>query len=130
MIDFTQELMTPLEAARWFRRSQTWIRDQRGLLRLRFGQSQPLYHVDVCRAFVLGTIRALDADRIRHVQIAALEASCGLRRVCRCGRRGGLAWRSPEQEAARPVVAGAAAIERSGASRAVSIAGMTWIAGD
>ena len=78
MVEITQELMTPQETAEWFRRSPTWVREQKHLLRMRASGGQALYHVDVCRAYVLGTMRSLDEDGLRRVQIAALEASCKL----------------------------------------------------
>lgn len=73
-----QELMTPQEAARWFRRSVSWLRQQADLVRLGAHGSQPLYHVDVCRAFVLGKMRELDRQELRQVQMEALAASCRL----------------------------------------------------
>jgi hypothetical protein len=78
MIEITQELMTPHEAARWFRRSPSWLRQQAKLLRMGGPNGQPLYHVQVCRAYVLGRLCALaDAD-LRRVQLQALGAACGL----------------------------------------------------
>lgn len=71
-----QELMTPDEAARWFRRSPSWLRRQHDLQRLGTAQGQPLYHVDICRAYVLGKVCGLVGDALRNVQIAALSASC------------------------------------------------------
>ncbi len=78
MVEIVQELMTPQEAAEWFRRSPTWMREQKHLLRVRAGGGQALYHVDVCRAYVLGLLRELDGERLRQLQLAALEASCKL----------------------------------------------------
>lgn len=95
-----QELMTPQEAARWFRRSISWLRQQRELLRLgRTGQ--PLYHVDVCRAFVYGQIRGLNVQQLRRVQLEALAASCHLQDARGAGARGGTPPGRPEQ-AERP----------------------------
>ncbi len=73
-----QELMTPQEAARWFRRSPSWIRQQRTLLRVGNPGGQPLFHTHVCRAYVLGRICGLRAADLRRVQIEALAAACGL----------------------------------------------------
>ena len=78
MVEIVQELMTPQEAAKWFRRSPTWIREQKHLLRVRAGGGQALYHVDVCRAYVLGLLRELDGEGLRRLQLAALEGSCRL----------------------------------------------------
>ncbi len=78
MTDLTQELMTPDEAARWFRRSVSWIRQQPELLRLGGRGGQPLYHVRVCRAYVLGRLRGLVGEALREVQLEALSAACGL----------------------------------------------------
>lgn len=73
-----QELMTPDEAARWFRRSPSWLRQQRELLRFGEGKAQPLFHVNVCRAYVLGKLAGLVADALRTVQVQALAADCKL----------------------------------------------------
>lgn len=78
MLEITQELMTPDEAARWFRRSPSWLRQQAGLLRLGGPHGQPLFHVQVCRAFLLGRACGLSDERLRTVQIRALAAACGL----------------------------------------------------
>lgn len=78
MVEIVQELMTPQEAAEWFRRSPTWMREQKHLLRVRAGGGQALYHVDVCRAYVLGLLRGLDGEGLRRLQLAALESSCKL----------------------------------------------------
>ncbi len=78
MLDVTQELMTPDEAAGWFRRSPSWLRRQPDLLRLAGPAGQPLYHVRVCRAYVLGRIRGLGGDRLRAIQINALAVACGV----------------------------------------------------
>lgn len=78
MTDLAQELMTPDEAARWFRRSPSWIRQQDDIVRLSGPGGQPLYHVRVCRAYVLGRMKKLAPDALRQVQLAALAAACGL----------------------------------------------------
>ena len=81
MTEVSQELMTPHETARWFRRSPSWLRQQTGLLRLAGPGGQPLYHVRVCRAYVLGRLCGLLADKLHNVQIRALAAACGLSAV-------------------------------------------------
>jgi hypothetical protein len=78
MTDLRQELMTPPEAAKWFRRSPSWLRQQPELLRIRGVGGQPLYHVSVCRAYVLGRLCRLAGGRLRRLQIRALVAACGL----------------------------------------------------
>jgi hypothetical protein len=78
MIDLSQELMTPHEAARWFRRSPSWLRQQTGLIRLGAAGGQPLYHVHSCRAYVLGRVCGLDPDQLRLLQLRALAAACGV----------------------------------------------------
>ena len=78
MLDLTQELMTPDEAAGWFRRSPSWLRHQPDLVRVGGPAGQPLYHVQVCRAYVLGRICGLTGDCLRRVQIKALAAACGI----------------------------------------------------
>jgi len=78
MTDVTQELMTPHETARWFRCSPSWLRQQNRLLRIGVSGGQPLFHVRVCRAYVLGQLCGLDEAGLRHVQIQALTAACGL----------------------------------------------------
>lgn len=78
MTDVTQELMTPHETARWFRRSPSWLRQQTRLLRVGGPSGQPLYHVRVCRAYVLGQLCGLDDAGLRQVQVRALAAACGL----------------------------------------------------
>ncbi len=78
MTELAQELMTPDEAARWFRRSISWLRDQRDLLRLAGRGGQPLYHVRVCRAYVLGKMRGLAGEALHQLQVEALAAACGL----------------------------------------------------
>lgn len=78
MNELAQELMTPNEAARWFRRSRTWLRQQAELVRLGSPGGQPLYHIRVCRAYVLGKMRGLLGEALRQVQLAALATACGL----------------------------------------------------
>jgi hypothetical protein len=78
MTEVAQELMTPHEAARWFRRSPSWLRQQHKLLRVGGPGGQPLYHVRVCRAYVLAQLCGLDNGELRRVQIDALSAACGL----------------------------------------------------
>lgn len=78
MLEISQELMTPQEAARWFRRSVSWLRQQSDLLRVGVPGGQPLFHTRVCRAFVYGKLAGLDGERLRGVQLQALASSCGL----------------------------------------------------
>ncbi|MBP7747840.1 MAG: hypothetical protein KA383_17115 [Phycisphaerae bacterium] len=78
MTEIAQELMTPDEAARWFRRSLSWLRQQKGLIRLAGPGGQPLYHVRVCRAYILGRMRNLASEPLREIQLAALASACGL----------------------------------------------------
>lgn len=78
MIDVAQELMTPHEAARWFRRSASWLRQQNKLLRVGGPGGQPLYHVRVCRAYILGQLCGLEGAGLRRLQIRALATACGL----------------------------------------------------
>jgi len=78
MTEVAQELMTPHEAARWFRRSPSWLRQQSKLLRVGGPGGQPLYHVRVCRAYVLGQLRGLDGAELQQIQTQALAAACGL----------------------------------------------------
>ena len=78
MIEIVQELMTPHETARWFRRSPSWLRQQTRLMRVGGPGGQPLYHVRVCRAYVLGQLCGLDREDLRQVQVQALSAACGL----------------------------------------------------
>jgi len=78
MTEVVQELMTPHEAARWFRRSPSWLRRQARLLRVGEPGAQPLYHVRVCRAYLLGLINGLDGEALDRVQKDALAAACGL----------------------------------------------------
>ena len=78
MIEITQELMTPHEAARWFRRSPSWLRQQHELLKVAGPGGQPLYHVRVCRGYVMGKLCRLRGEMLRRVQLQALAAACGL----------------------------------------------------
>ncbi len=78
MTDIAQELMIPDEAARWFRRSLSWLRQQHELIRLGGPGDQPLYHVRVCRAYVFGRMRHLVGDALRDIQLQALATACGL----------------------------------------------------
>jgi len=73
-----QELMTPDEAAKWFRRSPSWIRRQEELERVNGPNGQPLFHVNVCRAYLLGKMCNLAGVALRRVQIRAMAAACGL----------------------------------------------------
>ncbi len=78
MTEVAQELMIPDEAARWFRRSLSWLRQQHELIRLGGTRQQPLYHIRVCRAYVFGRMRKLTGDALQQVQLQALAAACGL----------------------------------------------------
>ncbi len=78
MTEVAQELMTPPEAAKWFRRSASWLRNQSDLLRLGGNGGQPLYHVRVCRAYLLGQLRGLTGERMERLQMEALATACGL----------------------------------------------------
>lgn len=78
MTDIAQELMTPDEAARWFRRSPSWLRQQRELVRVAGPGGQPLHHVRVCRAYILGRMQGLQGDPLRAIQLQALAAACGV----------------------------------------------------
>ncbi len=78
MTDLRQELMTPPEAAKWFRRSPSWLRQQPELLRIQGVGGQPLYHVSVCRAYVLGRLCRLTGGPLRRLQIRALVTACDL----------------------------------------------------
>lgn len=77
MVDMQQEMMTPQEAAKWFRRSEAWLRKQPDLVRMNAG-TQPLFHVRVCRAFVLGRLKGLCGDPLRAIQVKALAEACGV----------------------------------------------------
>jgi hypothetical protein len=76
--NLTQELMTPQEVARWFRRSPAWLRHQPDLIRLGTSTGQPLFHVAVCRAWVLGRFCRLTGQALRRVQLCAMAAACGI----------------------------------------------------
>lgn len=78
MLDIAQELMTPHEAARWFRRSASWLRQQEHLIKLGGPNGQPLYHTHACRAYVYGRMCDLEGEALRKVQLHALAAACGL----------------------------------------------------
>lgn len=78
MTELVQELMVPNEAARWFRRSLSWLRQQTELLRLGGPKGQPLYHVRICRAYVLGRLCGLTGEALQQVQRRALAADCGV----------------------------------------------------
>ncbi|MBI5864607.1 MAG: hypothetical protein HZB38_08875 [Planctomycetes bacterium] len=78
MTDVQQELMTPNEAAKWFRRSVSWLRRQPRLLRLRGPNGQPLFHIGVCRSYVLGQLAGASGPELRRLQISALARACGL----------------------------------------------------
>ncbi len=78
LANLAQELMTPEEAAEWFRRSPSWLRQQADLVRVAGSGGQPLYHVCVCRAYILGKMQNLAGAALREVQLAALAAACGL----------------------------------------------------
>ncbi len=78
MTEVAQELMTPDEAAKWFRRSPSWLRQQRDLVRVAGPGGQPLYHIRVCRAYVLGRMEGLTGQALKNIQLAALAAACGL----------------------------------------------------
>lgn len=94
LTDVPQELMTPNEAARWFRRSPSWLRQQVDLLRLGGGNGQPLYHTQVCPAYVLGKLCDLDGRALHAVQRRALAAACGLADLER--------WSAADAEADQP----------------------------
>jgi hypothetical protein len=75
------ELLTPDETAEWFRRSVSWLRQQSELLRSSGRGQQPLYHVVVCRAYLLGRFLNLAAPDLRRLQLAALAEHAGLKRL-------------------------------------------------
>lgn len=79
MLEIAQELMTPHEAARWFRRSASWLRQQENLIKLGGPNGQPLYHTQACRAYVYGRMCELDGTALRKVQLDALAAACGIK---------------------------------------------------
>lgn len=72
------ELMSPREAAAWFRRSPSWLRRQRDLVRFPNESAQPLYHVALCRAYVLGVVSGICGAELRRLQLAALSVACGV----------------------------------------------------
>jgi len=78
MLAIAQELMTPDEAAKWFRRSLSWLRQQRDLVRAAGPSGQPLYHVQVCRAYIFGRMANLADESLRRVQLRALAVACGV----------------------------------------------------
>lgn len=78
MLDITQELMSPQEAARWFRRSPSWLRQQDALLRLGRRAAAPLFHIAVCRAYTLGLLCNLAGEDLRRLQMQALAVACGV----------------------------------------------------
>lgn len=78
MVDVAQELMTPHEAAKWFRRSPSWLRQQDELLKIGAPGGQPLFHVRVCRAYVLGRLCGLSGPPLRKLQIDGLATACGV----------------------------------------------------
>lgn len=105
MLEIAQELMTPHETARWFRRSPSWLRQQHDLLHTGAPGGQPLFHVRVCRAYVLGKLYGLAGEELKRVQLQALTAACGIGE--------GAARSQPDvlesSEAAAPAVKGSAA---------------------
>ena len=82
MTEFAQELLTPDEAATWFRRSATWLRNVDDLVVFSAGQfgagGQTLYPLACLRAFVLGWTEGLRGAALRRRQIEALAGACGL----------------------------------------------------
>ena len=87
MTEIAQELMTPHETARWFRRSPSWLRQQSELLKLGGAHGQPLYHTRVCRAYVYAKLCELTGESLRRAQLAALAAACGLGGASESGGR-------------------------------------------
>lgn len=89
MVEVCQELMTPREAARWFRRSISWLRRRTDLVRLGRAGGQPLYHVQVCRAYVFGKLCGQEGAALLRTQLVALAAACGVPpealKVSECG---------------------------------------------
>ncbi len=102
LANLEQELMTHAEAARWFRRSPSWLRQQKGLLRLGGRNGQPLFHVRVCRAYVLGCLCRLTDAALRRVQIRALAAACGLAQAERPAQDGAAGHRLQPTGATAP----------------------------
>lgn len=78
MLDVQQELMTPPEAAKWFRRSTSWLRRQPHLVKLVGPRGQPLYHIGSCRAYMLGQLIGATGPELRRVQLRTLAKACGL----------------------------------------------------
>ena len=78
MLDVQQELLTPPEAAKWFRRSTSWLRRQPHILKLVGPRGQPLYHIRALRAYVLGQLVRARGPELRRVQLHALADACGL----------------------------------------------------
>lgn len=82
MTDFNQELLTPDEAATWFRRSALWVNALDGLVVFSAsalgGPGHRLYHIRCLRAFVLGWMEGLRGDALRQRQLSALAVDCGL----------------------------------------------------
>ncbi len=102
LTNLEQEVMTPAEAARWFRRSPSWLRQQKGLLRLGGRNGQPLFHVRVCRAYILGCLCRLTDAALRRVQIRALAVACGLVKAEELAQDGAAGRRLPPTGAAAP----------------------------
>lgn len=73
-----REMMTAAETARWFRRSRSWLRRRPDILKLAGACGRPLYHVNACRAYLLGLACNLDAEELRRVQLDAIAAASGL----------------------------------------------------
>lgn len=78
MTGFQQEVMTMQEAARWFRRSTSWLRLQTDLLRLVGPGGLPLFHIRLCRTYILGRLCGLQGVLLRQAQVRALAVECGL----------------------------------------------------
>ena len=102
MTELAQELMTPVEAAEWFRRSVSWLRQQPELLRFGGPRGQPLFHVRVCRAYILGCLCRLTDAALRRVQIRALAVACGLVKAEELAQDGAAGRRLPPTGAAAP----------------------------
>jgi hypothetical protein len=101
LTEIAQEVMTPHEAAKWFRRSISWLRFQRDLVRVAGPAGQPLYHDDMCRAFLLGSLLGLTGAALRRAQVEALAATCGV------ALRDWLRWIDAEWPADRAIGDGA-----------------------
>jgi hypothetical protein len=78
MLDVQQELLTSPEAAKWFRRSTSWLRRQPHIVKLVGPNGQPLYHIRSIRAYVLGQLVSASGPELRRVQLRALADACGL----------------------------------------------------